>query len=169
MTSLSRPQSILKYFAVFVLFAVAAVMLSACGSTATQVAPNGGNNPVATLESSSVDAGATGQTPVAESTPVSEAASVAGISFSKEIMPIFEASCVNCHGVEKINRGLDLTSYDKLMAGSVKGAVIVAGNADNSTLFQQVAQKKMPKRGSKLTDEQVNIIKEWINGGALNN
>jgi mono/diheme cytochrome c family protein len=100
---------------------------------------------------------------------VSEAASVAGISFSKEIMPIFEASCVNCHGVEKINRGLDLTSYDKLMAGSVKGAVIVAGNADNSTLFQQVAQKKMPKRGSKLTDEQVNIIKEWINGGALNN
>ena len=62
-----------------------------------------------------------------------------------------------------------MTSYDTLMAGSFHGTVVTAGNADDSFLVQQLIEGEMPKRGPKLTAEQVQIIADWINAGALNN
>jgi uncharacterized membrane protein len=106
------------------------------------------------------------QAAVASATPRDPALPV---SFSKDVMPILQTSCVKCHGGEKINRGLDMTTYEKLMTGSVKGPVIVAGNAENSTLFTMVQQGKMPKQGPKLTGAQLDIIKSWIVAGAQNN
>jgi hypothetical protein len=118
---------------------LAIVVLAACGSQAPAAAP------------------ATPRDPIVP------------VSFSKDVMPIFQASCVKCHGVEKVSRGLDLTTYDKAMAGSVKGPVIVAGNSAGSTLFNMVQQGKMPKQGAQLTAAQLEILKSWIDAGASNN
>jgi uncharacterized membrane protein len=93
----------------------------------------------------------------------------AGVSFAKNVMPILENSCTNCHGVEQMKAGLDLRTYQGLMAGSSNGAVIVPGNSADSFLVQQVVNGKMPKRGSKLTPDQIKIISDWINAGATNN
>jgi hypothetical protein len=90
-------------------------------------------------------------------------------SFSKDVLPILQNSCVSCHGGEKTNKGLDVTSYDKLMAGSANGAVIVPSNADGSKLIQMVADGKMPKRGQALSAAQVQMLKDWVNAGATNN
>jgi mono/diheme cytochrome c family protein len=84
-------------------------------------------------------------------------------------MPILNASCVKCHGVEQVKEGLDMTSYAVLMAGSFNGPVIAPGDAANSFLVQQVVEGEMPKRGPKLTAEQIQIISDWVNQGALNN
>ncbi len=91
------------------------------------------------------------------------------ISFIKDVMPIFESRCIKCHGGDSIKEGLDLKTYESLMAGSKNGSVITPGNANDSFLAQQVIDKEMPKRGPKLTPEQVQVIINWINAGALNN
>ena len=55
------------------------------------------------------------------------------------------------------------------MAGSFNGTVITPGNAEDSFLVQQLLDGEMPKRGPKLTLEQIQIIINWVNAGALNN
>lgn len=101
--------------------------------------------------------------------PTQAAETSAGISFANDVAPIFEASCNKCHGIEEVKEGLDLTTYEGVMAGSFNGAVVVPGNANESYLVQQVAEGEMPKRGLGLTDQQIQIIADWVNQGAQNN
>lgn len=109
-------------------------------------------------------------TPAATDTsiPVTES-SVPEVSFAKDVMPIFEAACIKCHGVEEIKEGLDMRTYEGIMAGSFNGPVIVPGNADESFLVQQLIDGEMPKQDPKLTGEQIQIISGWVDEGALNN
>ena len=90
-------------------------------------------------------------------------------SYSKDIRPILESRCRKCHMGEHVSEGLDMNTYETLMAGSQNGPVIVPGDADDSLLIQKVTEGKMPKRGPKLTPAQIQIIIDWINAGALNN
>jgi mono/diheme cytochrome c family protein len=82
---------------------------------------------------------------------------------------MLDSRCVNCHGGERTSKGLSLKTYDTLMAGSENGPVVTPGDAANSPLAELVANGKMPKRGPKLTPDQVQLIVDWINQGALNN
>jgi cytochrome c5 len=95
--------------------------------------------------------------------------SPASVSFAKDVMPIFENSCTSCHGTDQMKAGLDLRTYKSLMAGSSNGPVIVSGKSADSFLVQQVVKGKMPKRGQKLTSDQIKVISDWIDAGALNN
>lgn len=102
-------------------------------------------------------------------TEVPTETSVADKSFINDVLPIFENNCNKCHGIEQIKEGLDLRTYETLMAGSFNGTVITPGNAEDSFLVEQLLKGEMPKRGPKLTLEQIQIIIDWVNGGALNN
>ena len=62
-----------------------------------------------------------------------------------------------------------MKTYADLMAGSNNGPVILAGNAGNSLLVELIATQKMPKKGPKLTREQIQLIVDWVNQGALDN
>ena len=138
-----------------------ALIITACGGQATQTSPK---------ITAPTQAVTQPQQPASASTnTAAQAPAVSGASFSKDVMPVFQNSCVSCHGGDQTKAGLDLTTYDSLMAGSFNGSVIVPGNSAGSFLVQQVTSGKMPKRGSKLTAEQIKIISEWIDAGALNN
>lgn len=139
----THPHSKLLIFTIMVLLGL---LVSACGSPSSEVQP------------AAKTAAATIDTPAKVE-----------VSFAKDITPILENSCVKCHGLEKVSRGLDLTTYDKAMAGSIKGPVITAGDAENSLLYKLLVQGKMPKQGTKLTQAQIETIKAWITQGALNN
>ena len=93
----------------------------------------------------------------------------ADISYSKDVYPILESRCSKCHMGEFTSKNLNMETYESLMAGSQNGPVIVAGSARESLLAQKILTGKMPKRGPKLTPEQVQIIIDWINAGAQNN
>jgi len=93
----------------------------------------------------------------------------ADISYSKDVYPILESRCSKCHMGEFTSKNLNMETYESLMAGSQNGPVIVAGSARESLLAQKILSGKMPKRGQKLTAEQVQIIIDWINAGAENN
>jgi len=93
----------------------------------------------------------------------------AAVSFSRDVLPILQSRCVRCHGGEKTEEELNMTSYDGLMAGSEDGIVVVPGDADNSPFVQLVVQGKMPKRSPRLLPGQIQILMDWVNAGALNN
>jgi uncharacterized membrane protein len=100
------------------------------------------------------------------------------VSYNADVRPILEAKCLSCHveggeGYEKT--GLDMQSYDALMSGTRFGPVINPGDALSSTLVILVEGRgdpsiKMP-HGAKdgLTDQEIAVIRTWIDQGAKNN
>lgn len=148
------------------------LFISACASATPQATPEPATAtetlsfPTETqIPSTETSAPATETPPAATEPP----ASSGGVSFTNDVLPIFLASCGQCHGVREVKEGLDLTTYEGTMAGSFNGTVITPGNANDSYLVHQIVDGEMPKRGTKLTEEQIQIITDWVNQGALNN
>ena len=95
---------------------------------------------------------------------------------------IFSARCTGCHGGSAPAAGLSLeasNSHANLVnvASSEKtGAVrVIPGDAENSYLVQKlrgdpgIAGLRMPRNGPPyLTDDQINLVKQWIQNGAKN-
>jgi hypothetical protein len=140
--------------------------ITACGGQATQTQPE----PAAPIQAVTQSMPIPTSTIIAtETTTPATEAPIAGVSFAKDVLPILANSCNDCHGGKQIKEGLDMRTYEGLMAGSFNGPVLVVGNSADSFLVQQVIKGKMPKRGSKLTPAQIQIIRDWIDAGALNN
>jgi len=108
------------------------------------------------------------------------------ISFARNVMPILQANCVECHsgsGEGLAKSGLDLTAYDHLMKGTKFGPVVVPGDSTSSTLYRVVSHRVDPRiqmpphhdeslatgRKPALEMEQIENIRSWIDQGALNN
>lgn len=102
-------------------------------------------------------------------------ATVQEASWSSDVQPIFQESCVSCHGApgddgEIVKEAsLDLTTWEGAMAGSEYGTVIEAGDADASILVEMLEDGSMPEEGDPLTPEQIEVIRTWIAEGAENN
>ena len=145
------------------------LILSACGSPTAEATVE--SEIAQGAETTIVSPSSTPEVSAATDLPTAEVqvAPASSVSYSKDVYPIFEASCIKCHGVEKVSRGLDMTSYEKTMTGSVKGPVVIPGDADNSPLVKLSVEGKMPKQGTKLTPEQIEIVRNWVLQGAPNN
>lgn len=110
--------------------------------------------------------------PTATAAPeAAPAQSTAGgeVSFARDVLPILQNKCMNCHGGQRTAEGLDMKTYEALMAGSKNGSVITPGDASRSSFVTLSAEGKMPKRGPKLTDEEIRLLTDWVNAGAPNN
>jgi len=90
-----------------------------------------------------------------------------GIDYSTQIQPIFNSNCINCHSGSDAEEGLNLTSYNNVMNGSESGDVIIPYDHANSLLWQYITYGYMPPGNNDLENEQVDIIAQWINEGAL--
>jgi uncharacterized membrane protein len=92
--------------------------------------------------------------------------------YAQYVNPIFDRNCVSCHGESKIDGGLRLDSYGRLMRGGRDGAVVIAGNPEQSILFQRITLPQsdkhfMPAEGRPpLKPEEIAWIKAWIQQGA---
>ena len=105
------------------------------------------------------------------------AAAPPAVSFSKNVYPIFRDNCVSCHhqsgeGYQK--SGLDLSSYEGVMAGTKYGPTIVPGNAEASNLmwlldWRASEQLRMPHNRGQLPAKFRDTIRQWIQQGAKNN
>ena len=99
------------------------------------------------------------------------ASNAAAADFKRDIQPIFAERCYSCHGTEKQKNNLRLDRKAKALAGGDSGPSIVAGKSGESRLFKFVAgldpEIVMPAKGERLTSNQVALIKEWIDTGAV--
>ena len=103
-------------------------------------------------------------------------ASKAGVTFAGDIQPMFEKSCVECHGAKRAKGKLRLDSREGVLKGSEDGKVVNPGNSAGSVLVHNVAHagdpdNYMPPPKNKagigpLTPEQVGVIRAWIDQGA---
>ncbi|WP_283612115.1 c-type cytochrome domain-containing protein, partial [Croceibacter atlanticus] len=98
------------------------------------------------------------------------------VDYLTEIQPIFNANCTYyCHtGGGVYQGGLDLTSYENLMAGdSDHGPVVMPGDSENSILIQKLGDEppfgdQMPQNGPPYLDAYtIALIAAWIDEGAL--
>ena len=91
-------------------------------------------------------------------------------SFNTDILPILTERCAiaECHVVEGPH-DIDLRTYDTLMKGGDEGAIVIAGDARESEIVEEIADGKMPPEGPPLDAAQIQLIIDWINEGAKNN
>src|SRR4051812_36157999 len=57
------------------------------------------------------------------------------VDFTRDIKPILEVQCVNCHGGEKPKGKLSLETRDNAVKGGEKGTALVPGKPDGSPMF----------------------------------
>jgi mono/diheme cytochrome c family protein len=93
------------------------------------------------------------------------------VDFSRDVLPVLEASCTNCHGAKKQKAGLRLDSFAALKAGSYAGdyPVVVAGKPDESELWLRLItddDERMPAEAERLPEGQIGLIERWIAEGA---
>lgn len=93
----------------------------------------------------------------------------AAISFEADIRPLLASRCGRCHLGDFPSADLDMGSYESLLAGSDDGPVIVPGRPGSSLLVDMVKSGEMPRRGPRLTTEEIRLIEEWIEAGAPDN
>ena len=96
------------------------------------------------------------------------------VSFAAAVQPLFDASCVGCHGAGG-SAGLDLragSSHANLVGvGSLGGGTLVeAGDSAVSVLYQRLTGVggTMPPTGA-LPAAEVDLVATWIDEGALDN
>lgn len=95
------------------------------------------------------------------------------------VQEIFSESCEgsNCH-INNSRSGVRLNSYENVTSseGAQYGELVVQENdADGSPLVDKIESdnpeygERMPPGGPFLSDDEIDLIKEWINDGAEDN
>jgi len=92
------------------------------------------------------------------------------VNFATEIKPILEARCVNCHGHGRAKGDFRIDSRETFIKGGGSGAALTVGKSAESLVIDLVMgfdpDSVMPKKGTKLTPEQVGLLRAWIDQGA---
>ena len=104
-----------------------------------------------------------------EATAIEAAVDDQAAVFSKQVLPLLRTRCITCHGSEKQEGGLRLDSLDAAIKGGDQGSAIVPGDAENSLFVKAITfadpDLQMPPK-QKLSDKEIAVLKQWIQGGA---
>ncbi len=93
------------------------------------------------------------------------------VSFQRDIAPILQRRCVNCHSEENAKGGYRLDTFTALQtAGDSGEPTVTAGKSDHSELHRLLtlsdSTERMPQKADALPAEEIAAIKQWIDEGA---
>ena len=96
-------------------------------------------------------------------------------TFTNDVLPILQKNCLACHNESEYEGELIMESIELLMKGGDSGPAVIAGNADDSLLYQLAKYETDPvmppednEVGAKrLGTDELNVLQSWINQGAL--
>ncbi len=97
------------------------------------------------------------------------------LDYERDVMPIFEEKCFDCHSAEadKVKGGLRLDDPEHFLGRFAKNDVVLPGNWDASYLFVTISrphdsEEAMPPKGkgTPLTPEEILTVANWIHEGA---
>ena len=96
---------------------------------------------------------------------------LAAPDFQKEILPVLQQRCIECHGADKQKGKLRLDSKEAALKGGKDGPSYKAGDGAGSLLIKRVSLPKtddehMPPEGELLSEAQIKLLKDWIDAGA---
>lgn len=94
------------------------------------------------------------------------------VDFNKQIKPIFQKHCYECHNDKKDKGGFAFDKLDRLATNIGRGRIIVPGNIEDSDIIDVVqgtnGKKKMPpKDKGSLSTKEVTLMRDWIKEGAI--
>ncbi len=87
------------------------------------------------------------------------------VSFVKDVAPILVARCRNCH-INNARGQFSMATFAALARGVGGASVIDPGSARTSRLIELLEKGEMPQNGRKLTRQQIDTIRRWIDQGA---
>ncbi len=97
------------------------------------------------------------------------------LDYKRDILPIFEKKCFDCHSAEaeELKGGLRLDDEEHFFKRFAKNDVVVPGDWDASYLFVTVVippgeKGTMPpkNKGERLTEQEILKVAQWIHEGA---
>ncbi len=92
------------------------------------------------------------------------------IDFVRDIQPIFQTHCYECHGATKHKNGLRLDRRAVALKGGDTGPAVVPGNSEQSLIVRRLlgldGEDQMPKDKDPLASAQIALIRAWIDQGA---
>ena len=91
------------------------------------------------------------------------------ISFGKNIRPLLELHCSQCHEPDNKHAGFDVTNYREFKRGGESGRAITPGEPENSLLMDKIlgkSQPRMPYKAQPLSDKEITLFRKWIEQGA---
>jgi hypothetical protein len=103
---------------------------------------------------------------------LSSPAVAAPVDFVREVRPLLEQHCYECHGEKKQKSGLRLDVRSAAFkGGDEQGASLVPGKAKDSPLIKLVSSTdpdvRMPPKGAGLSAGEIATLTQWVNEGAV--
>ena len=94
-------------------------------------------------------------------------------SYSKDVYPILRANCFACHQQAKNLGNYVMTDFGAMLrGGETQHTAIVPGKSSESYLIEEILPKdghaEMPKNGKPLSEAEIDILRRWIDAGAVN-
>jgi mono/diheme cytochrome c family protein len=94
----------------------------------------------------------------------------ARIDYDRQVKPLLEKNCLECHSQDKRKGGLSLATYDDILDGGKDGPVVRPGHGATSMLLARVSGDRdgdrMPKDGDPLRAAEIARLRQWIDQGA---
>ena len=92
------------------------------------------------------------------------------VGFTKDILPVLQRHCFECHGPDVQEGGLRFDDRNEFLAGGYSGPAIVSGKPRESELLRRVSLNRlhddaMPPVGPGLSGREVSILRQWIQQG----
>jgi uncharacterized membrane protein len=91
------------------------------------------------------------------------------INFEKDIEPILKENCAKCHDDGKSKGDYRIDNRDLFIKGGKDGPAAVPGESHVSYVVKLISgvepKKIMPSKGRRLTDEEIGVIRAWIDQG----
>jgi mono/diheme cytochrome c family protein len=82
----------------------------------------------------------------------------------EKVQPLFDVTCVKCHGPLEQKSGLELDTPEAVLRGGDEGEVLVPGKPEESPLYLYLAEDSDPHMPPKkqLGEEEREVVRAWI-------
>jgi hypothetical protein len=93
------------------------------------------------------------------------------VDFGSQVFPILAERCFECHAEATQKGELRLDSPDWIRKGGEFGEVVAPGDVSDSAIIELITlpvddKERMPKKSDPLSDDEIEILKGWVEQGA---
>jgi mono/diheme cytochrome c family protein len=96
----------------------------------------------------------------------------AKVTYDEHVRPVLREHCFSCHNQNDAKGGLALDSFGRAIEGGSSGEVVVEQDLESSrlwTLINHDEEPFMPPGQDKLPEAKLTLVRQWIEGGLLEN
>lgn len=93
------------------------------------------------------------------------------VDYNIHVKPIINKKCISCHGGVKQEAGFSLLFQEEALGPTESGKpAIIPGDPEASELIRRITEKdpaeRMPYKHDALSEEEIEVFKQWIKEGA---